>query len=154
LKVVGNALPLEDAVPELSAVYVQTFFHGTKDEDVWLGVDCSHPVKAWLNQEQLFTVCRQRPIRPSYYGAGPGDHTLVRLDGFRGVRLREGWNELLLKIVRPRSSSGPECHILLSSPDTDGPGLVHIGRTRYPWDVPERSDLQAMSVNAPAGSAR
>lgn len=133
LRVLDNSLPLDEAVPEGSVAYVQTFFEAPTGKEVVLGVDCSHPTRAWLNGEELFRKDTFRPIRPSYYGQGPGDYR-IRLDGYQTVRLREGWNELLVKVARPLSSPRPECHIVLSQAEEPGAGLTEIGRTRYPWD--------------------
>jgi len=133
LRVLDNALPLDEVLPEGSVGYVQTFFEARTDENVVLGVDCSHPTRAWLNGVELFRKDTCRPIRPSYYGQGPGDYR-IRLDGYQPVRFKKGWNELLVKIARPLSSPSPECHIVLSQAEDPGAGVIDIGRTRYPWD--------------------
>jgi len=108
LAVFGNALPLDALLATPGVLYVQMFFHADEAIDVTLGVDCSHPVKAWLRGEQLFAECRRRPIRPTI----PAART-----GYQVVGLRPGWNELLVKIVRAHDASTPECHVVLSSGD-------------------------------------
>ena len=123
--VFGNALPLAEVFTTSGVLYAQTFFHTDEAIDVTLGVDCSHPVTAWLDGVELFSEDRLRPIRPNYAGSK---------DGYQVVTLRSGWTELLVKIGRADGTGTPECHVVLSSGDNMKNGLPHIGRTRFPWD--------------------
>lgn len=125
IEVLENALPLADLLPGPGVLYVQTFFESPEPLNALLGVDTSGPSAAWLNGKQMFSVDRYRPIRPAY--GSPND-------GYQKVTLEQGWNELLIKLVRGNEPAAPECHILLSTADRLNNGLPGIGRTRYPWD--------------------
>ena len=121
----GNAVPAA-ALPEPGGVsYLQTFLYADEETNVTLGVDAGGPVKAWLNGDDLFSLNRYRPIRPSYGGSK---------DAYVDVPLRQGMNELLVKFARGAEGPTTECHILVSSADTLHHGLPQIGRTRFPWD--------------------
>ncbi|MGN6446342.1 ADP-ribosylglycohydrolase family protein [Amnibacterium sp.] len=122
----GNGLPAE-AMPEPGTVrYVQTFLDSDEEIDVLLGVDSGGPVKAWLNGTELFSLDRFRPIRPSYGGSK---------DAYVDARLRQGSNELLVKLARGADDPAFECHILVSTAGRLNDGLPAIGRTTFPWDV-------------------
>jgi hypothetical protein len=122
----GNAVPAA-ALPQAGGVsYLQTFLHVDEEMDVTLGIDSGGPVKAWLNDAELFSLNRYRPIRPSYAGTK---------DGYGDVHLRRGWNEVLVKFARTADGEAGECHLLVSSADELHHGLPQVGRTRFPWDV-------------------
>jgi len=125
LTVLGNRLPLEQVLDQPGVVYVQTFFQVPEALDVLLGVDAGCPVSAWLNGKQLFSLDRHRPIRPAY--GSPND-------GYLEVRFEQGWNELVVKLVREEGADLPECHLLASTAGRLNHGLPTVGRTRFPWD--------------------
>jgi ADP-ribosylglycohydrolase len=120
----GNALPEEALPTEPGVTYVQTFFHAPEAMKVTLGVDSAVPAKAWLNGDEVLSMNRYRPIRPSYAGHG---------DGYGSIQLEQGWNELLVKLVRTEGAPRPECHVVLSTDDGLHHGLPRVGRTRLPW---------------------
>ncbi len=123
-----NALPLQDVFNHAGVLYVQTFLFSPAEQDVWLGVPATSPVKAWVNQEPLIQYFAVDPIRPNYGGYGTEDQPYAR------VRLRQGWNELLLKYVRAADNAPFEAHLVLSEPDQLHSGITTIGRTRTPWE--------------------
>lgn len=122
----GNVIPTQEVLDEAGVAFFQTYLEAPEQVAVWLGVDCSHPTKCWLNGEELFTANRHRPIRPNYAGSK---------DGYTNTELRPGWNEVLIKVVRGRRTNPPECHLLVSTADKLHNGLPHVGITRLP-DVP------------------
>lgn len=122
--VTGNEVPIDSTLDRPGTAYVQTFFHTAEQLDVFLGVDSSHPVRAWLNGSEVFMACRYRPIRPNYAGSKDGYHT---------VTFTSGWNELIVQIVRGPDADVPQCHIVTSSADRLHHGLPQLGWTRFPW---------------------
>lgn len=125
ITVTGNEVPIASILDGPGTAYLQTFFHTPEEVDVFLGVDSSHPVRAWLNDDEVFTACRYRPVRPNYAGSKDGYHT---------VTFNAGWNELVVQIVRGKDAGNPECHIVTSSADRLHHGLPRLGWTRFPWD--------------------
>lgn len=122
-----NGLPLSDIFSDSGVVYVQGFVWAPAARDVWLGIDASVPRKVWSNGQPVMRLAEGGHIRPNYSG---------NREGYRTISLREGWNELLIKLVHPAGGVPPQCHVLLSSDDRFHDGLFDVLRTRFPWDAP------------------
>ncbi len=125
LTVEANELPLADLLAGGGQVLLQHFLEVPESRVVRLGVDCSVSTTVWLNGSVVMDVEGPRLIRPSY---GVSD------DVNAVVRLRAGFNELLVRVSNDSGESPVEGHTFLSTPDRLRHGVVDVGRTRYPWD--------------------
>ena len=123
--VAGNELPLADLLGDRPAVALQTFLESEDARGVRLAVDLAIPGTVWLNGEELIKVSGSRKIRPSY-GAAEEVNKIIKL--------RPGFNELLIMARRPDDGTLPEAHVFCSEPDKLRDGIVDLGRTRFPWD--------------------
>ncbi|SEE20415.1 ADP-ribosylglycohydrolase family protein [Ruania alba] len=105
-------------------VYLQAFLHVPTARSGWLVVDPSTPIRYWLNGVETGRNDEFRLIRPNQKSA----------DGIgAAVELREGWNEVLIKIAHDGQHPPAELHLAVS-----GPGRIHnyqfdIDRTSFPW---------------------
>lgn len=120
----GYAQPVAEAFTEPGVVYLQAFFHSPSEQDGWLIVDPSVPVRYWLNGELTGESRDYRRIRPNQRAA----------DGIGAyVTLREGWNEVLVKLVHDGSHPPAELHLGFSGPAPLNPHVYDLDRSRFPW---------------------
>ena len=144
-----NNIPLGDVFTGPGVLYVQTFvWSPVARPKCWVGAPATCPVRMWVNGEFCTQCSEYRVFRPNYGGTG--------FDGqpYDRVALREGWNEILLKFVRPAEfpplkslqwydtlltfdrdvdSTRFACHLILCL-DHWQTALTDVGRTRFPWD--------------------
>ncbi|MGI5288997.1 ADP-ribosylglycohydrolase family protein [Nonomuraea polychroma] len=135
----GHAVPLDGEFDGPGVLYVQTFAHAPRPLEAWLAVEATCPVAFWANGEPvaataateagLATGAGSRGIRPCHRGS-PGSSG--------PVALREGWNEVLIKLVRGEGAPPVECHVLFATNDRFRAALTELGRTRFPWDLTRR----------------
>jgi ADP-ribosylglycohydrolase len=120
----GHDLDLSSVLTAAGVYYVQLFLRSPDERNVHLVVDSNLPSKVWLNGSDVRTRSGYNHLRPNYSGP-PGAGGMVELV--------EGWNEVLVKLVRDDRDLVGECHLLLS----DGPrffnGAYDIGRSSFPW---------------------
>ncbi len=124
-----NALPLDGIAHKSGAVYLQTYlWNEVEQQSGWFGAAVNCPVKMWVNGELKVENFAYQPIRPNNGGND-------RL--YSNVTLKQGWNEILLKLVRSESAAPLEGHLLLGNgdPNKHHEGLWQVGRTRTPWDA-------------------
>ena len=124
-----NALPLHEVAHKSGAVYLQTYiWNEVEQQPGWFGAAVNCPVKMWVNGELKVENFAYQPIRPNN---GGNDRLYSK------VTLKQGWNEILLKLVRSATATPFEGHLLLSNgdPDKHYEGLWQVGRTRTPWDI-------------------
>jgi ADP-ribosylglycohydrolase len=124
--VAGNDTEAGDLLTEPGVLYLQTFLESPDDRTVRLGVDADVASRVWLNDVPIATVEAGRPVRPSLNASsGP----------MQSVRLKQGWNELLIKLVRGSDQvGGVDAFVLMSSVDQLKAVQYDIGRTRLPTD--------------------
>ncbi|SEE94074.1 ADP-ribosylglycohydrolase family protein [Jiangella alba] len=122
---IGNAIDLCGTDGTDGAHYLQAFFESPYEVDVHLSIEANVPAKFWFNDVEYTTANRYHPIRPNYGG---------RQDSSAVLTVREGWNELLIKLVRTNEAPPTECHVTYCSTDRFQNGQPQIGRTRFPWD--------------------
>lgn len=122
----GNAVDLTGAGTGSCVLYLQTFLHSiAPDRAVWMGADAGCLTRLYVNGTVVAQRVEARPLRPSYAGA----------QGCYGTcQLREGWNEVLIKLVVEDVTAVRECHLLVSTDDRLHNGITDVGRTRFPWD--------------------
>ncbi|WP_052351981.1 ADP-ribosylglycohydrolase family protein [Deinococcus pimensis] len=123
-----NTLPVPAAFT--GATYVRAFLWSDLDREVWLGVPSTCPARVWVNGDVVASADRSRPVRPNYWGYPE--------DAYGNARLHEGWNEVLVKLVRAEEDAPCEAHLIL----TDGGDWAYghnvpldVLRTRVPWEV-------------------
>ncbi len=120
-----NALPLQDIFHESGVLYVRTYlWNPGQEKEVWMGAASNCPTKMWVNHQQTVAFLHYPLVRPSYGG---------NKESYARVRLREGWNEVLLKFVRSEDASPFACHFVYSDNSKQYEGLPLLGRTRTPW---------------------
>ena len=120
----GNDLGLADQIPADHAVYIRAFFHATAARKVMLGVPTTGAVRSWVNGRLLHDFAEVEPFRPH------GHKTQVHLD----ADFQAGFNEVLLKLVRPAAAKSFESHLILVDPAEMDAGIVDLNWTQLPWD--------------------
>ncbi|HIT74346.1 MAG TPA: hypothetical protein IAA98_02020 [Candidatus Avipropionibacterium avicola] len=115
----GNDVGLEALVDGPAVLHVQAFWWAPDAQHVRMGFDTSSVSRLVLNQEVIHTVDEATPIRPSL-NASKGSTT--------GADLQQGWNEVLLTVVR--GTEPLDGQLLLCTDDRMRDSLPAIGRTR------------------------
>ncbi len=121
----GDALSPGLGIDRPGAWYGVTYLKSARQETVHLGVPSTGPLKAWLNGELVLCYDEIVPYRPSYQGHSQ--------PGYAEVELRQGWNELMLKVVKPAGSNAWEGQCMLSRPPMFD-GIHDVGWTQFPWE--------------------
>ena len=120
----GHDLEVSDLLTADGAYYVQLFLQAPAARSVHLVLDSNIPSRVWVNGTDVRTRSGYSHLRPNLSGQ-PGTGGMVDLV--------DGWNEVLVKLVRDDRPEPGECHLLLS----DGPrffnGVYDIGRSSFPW---------------------
>ena len=125
LSVEGNEVPPAALRQEAGATTaLQTWVEAPEALDVRLAADCSRSSRVFVNGELLMQSDGPRLVRPSYG---------VSEDVNQVVRLEKGFNEVLV-LVEGDPGDAAELHVYLSTADKLRNGIVHLGRTRFPWD--------------------
>lgn len=130
LVVEGNELPLADLLAASDRVGLQTFVEAAEELEVRLAVDTSINTRVQVNGTVVIDYTGPRHIRPSYGAAEEGNQV---------VRLQPGFNEILIEAARVDAGAADGDHTIaghffMSTPDKLRNGIVHLGRTRFPWD--------------------
>lgn len=124
----GYDQPVADGFDAPGVMYLQTFVHAPEDREVWAVVDPSCPIRYWVNGVEAGANRDYRRIRPNQK-AGDGIGSVVQL--------REGWNEVLVKLVHDGRHPRPELHLGFSGPSPLNQHQHDLDRTAYPWSTHE-----------------
>jgi len=121
-----SELPVEsffDGRP--GVIYLRHYFWGPEERTVRVGLPTNAGVRVWMNGEQVLEVFdpNHHP-RPNYGGYGRF---------YRDVRMKAGWNWVLVKLVR--GDRLVEAHFILCGPGPFYEGIPDLLRTRFPWEV-------------------
>jgi len=120
----GYEQPIADGFDSAGVLYLQTFVRSPEDRTAWAIVDPSCPIRYWVNGVEAGGNAAYRRIRPNQKSA----------DGIGGlVQLREGWNEVLVKIVHDGRHPRPELHLGFSGEAPLNQHLHDLDRTAFPW---------------------
>ncbi len=105
--------------------YGAHYLMSPRAEVAHIGIPSTIPVKAWLNGELITAYMDPGPYRPSYKGHSQR--------GYADVTLKKGWNELVLKLIRPATTSDWSAQFMLSRlPMFDG--AHDVSWTLFPWE--------------------
>lgn len=128
LAVDGNAVPIAELVTgrqDGAVSALQTWVEAPEPGEVRLAVDCSMSTRVFVNGMAVNAATGPRKIRPSY-GVSDEVNTVVTL--------RTGFNEVVV-LVDGEVTDPPQLHVFLSTADRLRNGIVHLRRTRFPWDA-------------------
>lgn len=120
----GHDLEIASILPAGHAIYVQAFLHSAAERKVILGLPTTGSVKSWVNGALLHNLPEVERFRPH------GHKTQAYLE----TTLRAGYNEVLVKLVRPAGAAAFDAHFILVDPADHNAGIVDVGWTRFPWD--------------------
>lgn len=126
LSVEGNEVPpavLQEAAGRTTVL--QTWVEAPEAMEVRLAADTSLSSRVFVNGDLLMQSTGPRLVRPSY-GVSEEVNQVVRLE--------KGFNEVLL-LLDGDAGGAAELHVFLSTADKLRNGIVHLGRTRFPWDL-------------------
>lgn len=119
----GHDLVLDPLLPPGHAIYLQTFLYAETERPLVIGAPTTGGARLWVNGEPEASYYQPNRFRPAgYKGASGAD-----------VVLKPGYNEVLVKFIRPADGERFEAHVLM----VEGPrnaGVVDVGWTRLPWD--------------------
>lgn len=122
----GYAQPIGEGLSDGGAVYLQTFVYSPRQQDCWIMVDPSCPIRYWLNGIQAGENHHYRRIRPNQSAAeGIG----------ADIQLADGWNEVLIKIIHDGAHARPELHLGFCGPGPLAAHLYDINRCQFPWSA-------------------
>lgn len=124
LSVAGNEVPLNGLGQHSAVIALQTWVEAPAPMEVRLAADSSVSSRVFVNGDLLMESTGPRLVRPSY---GVSD------DVNQVVPLKAGFNEIVL-LLDGDSGDAAELHVYLSTADLLRNGIVHLGRTRFPWD--------------------
>jgi ADP-ribosylglycohydrolase len=119
----GHDVALDKLVPPGHAIYLQTFLHADTERTIALGGPTSGGAMVWVNGKLENSYYQSERFRPAGHKSKSG----------ADVVLKPGFNEVLVKFIRPADDQPFDAHVLL----VEGPrnaGVVDIGWTRLPWD--------------------
>ena len=116
----GNALvPIADFAPKIpfqknQIAYAATWLHSPLGGQVGVGVQHSHGMKVWLNGEVVYRAHKRNLILGGYEGVSRYElnHTSDPSPRFE-MKLRAGWNRLLVKVSTPPNETYKEQRFLL-----------------------------------------
>lgn len=121
----GNEVPLATLRGDAGvSTALQTWIEAPEAMEVRLAADSSVSSRVFVNGDLLMQSAGPRLVRPSYG---------VSEDVNKVVRLQQGFNEVLL-LLDGDAGEAAVLHVFLSTPDKLRNGIVHLARTRYPWD--------------------
>jgi ADP-ribosylglycohydrolase len=121
----GDSISADFPVDGPGVWYGAHYLKSPREEVAHIGIPSSVPVKAWLNGELITAYMDPGPYRPSYKGHSQR--------GYADVALKKGWNELVLKLIRPENASQWAAQVMLSRlPMFDG--AHDVGWTLFPWE--------------------
>lgn len=105
----GYSLPLEeDFGTRAGVLYVENLVHSPDEREVWVLIDPSCPMRYWVNGTESGRNDQYRRIRPNQHAA----------EGIGAmVRLKQGWNRVLVKLVHDGQHAAPELHLGFTSAD-------------------------------------
>ena len=119
----GHDLALEKLLPAGHAIYLQAFFYAESERDATLCLPNTGSVRCWWNGELSHDFVEVERFRPAGHKAQSG----------QVVKLKAGWNEALIKFIRPADSKSFDAHCYF----VEGPrnaGVIDVGWTRLPWE--------------------
>lgn len=119
----GHDLELAPILPAGHAIYVQQFLHAMSERKVILGVPTTGSVKSWVNAELIHNLPEVERFRPHGH----------KTQAYRDITLKPGWNEILVKLIRPAGAETFDAHLILVEPPRNA-GVVDVTWTRFPWD--------------------
>jgi len=120
----GHDLELAPHLPAGQVIYVQGFFESAAERKVILGVPTTGSVKTWVNNQPLHNLLEVELFRPHAHKTQP----------YIEVTLRAGFNEILVKLLRPAGAGSFDAHLILADPASHNAGIVDMGWTCLPWD--------------------
>ena len=120
----AHDLALAAHLPAGHVIYVQAFFNSAVERKVILGVPTTGSVKSWVNNQPVHNLLEVELFRPHGHKTQP----------YIEVTLRPGFNEILVKLLRPAGAGTFDAHLILVDPADHNAGIVDIGWTRLPWD--------------------
>jgi ADP-ribosylglycohydrolase len=120
----GYEQPVADGFDRPGVLYLQTFVKSPSERQVWVVLDPSCPARYWVNGVEVGSNAEYRLIRPNQKSA----------DGIGGfTTLREGWNEVLVKLVHDGRHAAPQLHLGFSGPAPLNDHQFDLDRTALPW---------------------
>ncbi len=120
----GHDLALAAYLPQEHVIYVRAFFHSDSERKVILGVPTTGSVKTWVNGQLTHDQLDVERFRPH------GHKSQV----YKDVTLHTGFNEVLVKFLRPADAATFDAHLIFVDPADLNAGIVDLGWTRLPWD--------------------
>jgi hypothetical protein len=120
----GHDLGLAKHLPAGRAIYTQLFFHSAGEREIILGLPNTGGVKSWVNGELLHHFAEMERFRPHAHKTQP----------YLNVTLHAGYNEILVKWIRPDGVSDFQAHLIAADPADRNAGVIDLGWTQFPWD--------------------
>jgi len=138
-----NELKLEEIFHgESGVIYLRHYVHSPDTRDVRVGLPSNCPFRMWLNGRMIRQVETEGILRPNYLGDGsfedtrpndfpPGNFPPGR--SYVDVKLKEGWNQFFIKIVRKDKLI--QAHFIISSSTPFYHGFADLIEYKFPWEV-------------------
>lgn len=123
----GYEQPVSRLFSEGGAVrYLQTFVESPSEREVFIIVDPSCPVRYWVGGDEVGRNEEFRRIRPNQGTTVPVGNTIT---------LRQGWNEILVKLVHDGAAPPAELHLGFSDRPRISNHVWDLHRSAFPWSA-------------------
>ncbi|MGQ9629536.1 MAG: ADP-ribosylglycohydrolase family protein [bacterium] len=119
-----NELKIEDLFrDEPGAIYLRHYVLSPDARPVHVGVPSTCPMRLWLNGKVVHESRTGGILRPNYAGDGRN---------YTDVKLKKGWNQFLIKIVRCEEPA--QAHFIICGPKRLYHGFADLIECRFPWE--------------------
>jgi len=120
-----NELKIEENFRDKSgAIYLRHYVWSPDERDVRVGLPSNCPFKMYLNGKLIHQVMGEGSLRPNYAGDGRS---------YVDARLRKGWNQFFIKVVRKK---GPvQAHFVIAGPSPFYHGFSDLVEHKLPWEA-------------------
>jgi len=107
-------------------IYLRHYIYSPSRRKVVIGVPNNSRMKLWLNDKLIHETIKPVPLRPS----PTSDRS-----NYTEAELREGWNHIMIKIIRENKPI--EAHFIIVSSEWNK-GMLDIIQYRFPWEARDK----------------
>lgn len=130
----GNRLNLGEHFYESGVVYALHHIYSEEEKEVVLGVPNNGRMKLFLNGSFIHETANLVPVRANLGNGG----ALGDLNNYKVTRLKQGWNQILIKLEMVESPQ--DAHFTIGGMSTvciknHGMPVLGIGRNQFSWEV-------------------
>lgn len=131
----GNDLKLSDRFNAPGVIYALHYVYSQEEKDVVLGVPNNGYMKLFLNGEMIHRTKKKVPLRANLGNGG----ALGDLSNYKVAKLRQGWNQILIKLEYDGTPLAHEAHFTIGGMSdvcykNHGMPVLGINRSLFQWE--------------------